>query len=393
MNTKWPNVKLADVMRRSAEAVDLQPDAEYRQITVKLWGKGAVLRGVLKGAEVAAPRQLVARQNQFIVSRIDARNGALGIVPAELDGAIVSNDFPLFNLVPERLLPAYLGWMCKTAAFVDECNRASEGTTNRVRLQGKKFLAREIPLPPLAEQRRIVARIDGLAANIQEARGIRRQSSGEVEALWNTSLRRAILKSGEEVPLEQVCEAIVDNLHRNPRYADSGVPCVRSPDVGWGTLSLDTALKTDEAEYRQRTIRGEPQPDDIILVREGGGTGKAAIVKPGQRFSLGQRVMMLRPAKNQMVPRFFLYQLLSPLIQEDLIIPLSKGSAAPHLNIGALRKFPFRVPSLPEQRRIVARIDDLQEKVDALERLQAETSKELDALIPSILDKAFRGEL
>ena len=48
--------------------------------------------------------------------------------------------------------------MCRTASFVEECKRASEGTTNRVRWQEDKFLAREIPLPPLAERRRVVAR-------------------------------------------------------------------------------------------------------------------------------------------------------------------------------------------------------------------------------------------
>jgi type I restriction enzyme S subunit len=52
-----------------------------------------------------------------------------------------------------------------------------------------------------------------------------------------------------------------------------------------------------------------------------------------------------------------------------------------------------RVPPLPEQRRIVTYLDDLQAKVDALKRLQAETAAELDAMLPSILDRAFKGEL
>src|SRR5207247_8654970 len=135
-----------------------------------------VQRGILSGAEIASTRQMVARRGQFILSRIDARNGALGIVPPELDEAIVTNDFPVFNVVEDRLLPTYLGWMCRTASFVEECKRASEGTTNRVRLQEERFLAREIPLPPLPEQRRIVARIEELAAQIHEARNLRPQA-------------------------------------------------------------------------------------------------------------------------------------------------------------------------------------------------------------------------
>ncbi len=126
---------------------------------------------------------MVARRGQFILSRIDARNGAFGIVPGELDGAIVTNDFPVFIVVENRLLPAYLGWICRTASFVEECKRASEGTTNRVRLQEDKFPAREIPLPPLAEQRRVVARIEELAARIHETCTLRHQAAEETDRL------------------------------------------------------------------------------------------------------------------------------------------------------------------------------------------------------------------
>jgi type I restriction enzyme S subunit len=191
-----------------------------------------------------------------------------------------------------------------------------------------------------------------------------------------------------------MCEAIIDNLHSNPVYSDQGtVPCVRSPDVGWGKLSLDRALKTDEAEYVRRTARGEPTAGDIVLVREGGGTGKAALVEKGQRFSLGQRVMMLRPDKGKTLPRFFLQQLLSPRIYEEQILVLLKGSASPHLNINSLREFSFLVFPLSEQRRIVAYLDGLQAQADELTALQQATQVELDALLPSVLERAFRGEL
>src|SRR6185369_6632235 len=133
---------------------------------------------------------------------------------------------------------------------------------------------------------------------------------------------------------EEVCTDIIDNLHSNPRYTDGGIPCVRSPDVGYGTLNLETALRTDDDEYRRRTVRGEPQPDDLILIREGGGTGKCALVSPAQRFSLGQRVMMLRPDRKKVLPKYFLHQLLSPYIQEDQSGRVLKSSASPHLNIG-----------------------------------------------------------
>jgi len=395
MTGRFAMVPLGEVLAKSEEWITLEPDDRYREVTVRLWGKGVVQRREVAGAEIAARRRLVVHSQQFILSRIDARNGAFGLIPDSLDGAVVSNDFPVFSPNPLRLLPSFLGWMSKTSGFVDLCMAASEGTTNRIRLKEDRFLATQIPLPPIAEQRRIVARIEELAAKIDEARNLRRQSVQEADALARSATHQILRSSGEyrEVPLESVCADIIDNLHSNPVYAEEGVPCVRSPDVGWGELWLDKTLRTSEEEYIRRTGRGEPQPDDIVLVREGGGTGKAAIVKEGQRFSLGQRVMLLRPDKNLVQPKFLLQQLLSPAIHDEQVVPLLKGSASPHLNIGLLRKLRFLLPSLSEQGRIVIYLDSIRARIDALKCVQTETRAELDALLPSILYKAFKGDL
>jgi type I restriction enzyme S subunit len=390
----WPTVALGDLLTKSERWVEIDPARRYKQITVRLWGQGVALRNQVSGSEIGGLRRLRIEAGQFIISRIDARNGAMGVVPPPLDGGVVSNDFPVFDVRSEAVLTAYLHWLSRTGTFVRLCKAASEGTTNRVRLKEERFLSMTIPLPPLDEQRRIVARIEQLAVKIGEARGLRRQAAQEAEALVRSALVHAIQAVGiPAIPLEEACAAIVDNLHTNPNYSWDGVPCVRSPDVGWGSLHLAGALKTSEEEFLRRTVRGRPMPGDVVLVREGGGTGKAALVREGERFSLGQRVMMLRPDVTKVLPKFFLYQLISPLVYDDQIVPLSKGSASPHLNIGALRKFCFRLPALAEQRRIVAYLDGLQDHVDALKRLQAHTAAELDALLPSVLDRAFKGEL
>ena len=394
MSPVWPKVKLGEVLRRSQETAEIEPGSEYREVTVRLWGKGVVQRGLVSGSEISGSRRFVARAGQLILSRIDARNGAIGTVPPALDGAAVTNDFPVFDADTSRIEPTFLDWLSKTPDFVELCKRASEGTTNRVRLQETSFLALEIPVPPLAEQRRIVARIEELAVKIAEARSLRQHAVAEAEALLMASRSDAILHcKAETISLDDCCTTVIDNLHSNPRYSETGVPCVRSPDVGYGTLNLEGALRTDENEYRRRTVRGKPIEDDIVLVREGGGTGKCTLVLKGQRFSLGQRVMMLRLNQLKALPRFFLHQMLSPLVQEKQIGPLCKGSASPHLNVGALRGLHMRIPPLTEQQRIAAYLDGLQSKVDALKELQFETAAELDALMPSILDRAFKGDL
>jgi len=394
MSATWPMVPLGEVLSKSDDWIQLHPDQKYKEVTVRLWGNGATLRREVLGGEIASESRLRVHTNQFIISRIDARNGASGLIPEQLEGAVVSNDFPVFTPNPDQLNARFLGWLSKTSGFIDLCKAASEGTTNRVRLKEDRFLATAIALPPLSEQRRLVERIDALAAKIEEAKSLRNLLTVECAALMKASMGSVFVDLPEvATPLNSVCTAIIDCLHSNPIYAEDGIPTVRSPDVGWGQLLLSTARKTGEAEYQRRTSRGEPAPGDIVVVREGGGTGKAGMVEKGQRFSLGQRVMMLRPDRDKIEPKFLLYQWLSPLVFEDQIMGRMKGSASPHLNIGAAKDFKLRLPPLGQQRKVVAYLDQFRDRAKKLEQQQVTTAKELNAMLPAILDRAFRGEL
>jgi type I restriction enzyme S subunit len=316
------------------------------------------------------------------------------VVQDALSGCYVSSEFPTFTPLPAKVESRWLHWLTKTNAFWDQCDEKSRGTSGKNRIRPEQFLGVVVPLPPIEEQQRIVNWIESMSPQIAELKTQQKRRMVEVEALEYRSFSDAITATdGGEKRLHEVCEAIIDNLHSNPVYSESGVPCVRSPDVGWGTLMLETALRTDDAEYTRRTVRGEPKADDIVLVREGGGTGKAALVAPGQRFSLGQRVMMLRPDKTKIVPEFFLFQLLSPLVQEEQMEPVTKGSASPHLNIGALQQFRIIVPCLTTQEGVVQHLRQIRGKIADVRSLHGTASQKVDALLPSILNQAFNGKV
>ena len=396
MSTAWPVVPLGEVLTKSEAWIDLAPDVEYQEVTVRLWGRGVTQRRQVTGAEIGSDRRLQVRPRQFILSRIDARNGAFGLVPEELDGAVVSNDFPTFDVHEDRMQPEYLGWLSRTATFVEACKSASEGTTNRVRLKEDKFLRMPLSLPPLSEQQRIVTKIERLAELVDDARTVRQAVDRDLRAILQSEARRVFDGLSKEYPsrtIENVCLEIIDCLHSNPVYSEFGPPTVRSPDVGWGRLLLESARRTSEQEYLRRTVRSEPRPGDIILVREGGGTGKAGLVEEGMRLSLGQRVMQLRPDPAQVDPVFLLQQWLSPRIQEDHIAVLSKGSASPHLNIGAIRKFQVAVPPRDMQNRVIRHLSTVREGAERLGAQHAKAGRSLDAIIPALLDRAFKGEL
>jgi type I restriction enzyme S subunit len=186
MKSRWKSAKIGELLSLSRETVEISPLETYKQVTVRLHHKGVVLRGEVSGQTVKS-NQYLARQGQFIISRIDARNGAMGIVPKELDGAIVTNDFLTYDIDASRLHPKYLDYLTSTDAFVSECRQASEGTTNRVRLKPEIFAEIEIPLPPLDEQQRIAAILDRL----MDLKSLQIEIEQELEDLISSLLQKA----------------------------------------------------------------------------------------------------------------------------------------------------------------------------------------------------------
>jgi type I restriction enzyme S subunit len=103
-------------------------------------------------------------------------------------------------------------------------------------------------------------------------------------------------------------------------------------------------------------------------------------------------VALVKPKRGLLDGEFLTWALKTPYLQERMLAR-SRGDMIRHLVLREIRDLTVPVPPFQEQRRIVAELDTLQAKVDALKSVQSETSAELDALMPSILDKAFRGEL
>jgi type I restriction enzyme, S subunit len=190
MSPEWPRVALGTVLTRRKDEITVQELDTYDRLTIRMNGGGIRLRDRLPGSEIGTKNQFLVRKEQLLLSKIDARNGAFGIVPDECDGAIITGNFWAFDIDHKRLDPRFFDYLTKTRLFIDFCIRGSEGTTNRLYLQEPLFLAQLISLPPLAEQRRIVARIEELAAKIAEARGLRREAVEEAEALKQSYAER-----------------------------------------------------------------------------------------------------------------------------------------------------------------------------------------------------------
>lgn len=192
MQNNWKRVKLEQVLFPSKIAAKISPLLEYRQVTVRMNHKGLVLREEKQGQELKSNQWLI-KTNQFVLSRIDARNGAMGIVPPELDDAIVTNDFLRFDIDETEVNIKFFNYLTCTDSFLHQCNRASEGTTNRKRLRPDLFLKIEICLPNIEDQKRIIEYLDYLWEKFADVKRHQYETERELQTLKSRILTKTFL--------------------------------------------------------------------------------------------------------------------------------------------------------------------------------------------------------
>ena len=152
-NEKYPLVRIGDFLTRNKTAIVIQNDKEYKRATIKIRNGGIFLRDIQTGDKIGTKKQFLLTKGQFLLSKIDARNGAFGVVPDELDGGIITGNFWTFDVDYNQINPHYLALLTTTSSFIEFCAQASNGTTNRHYLQESLFLNIKIPLPPLDKQK------------------------------------------------------------------------------------------------------------------------------------------------------------------------------------------------------------------------------------------------
>ncbi|MCK9561674.1 MAG: restriction endonuclease subunit S [Bacteroidales bacterium] len=173
-SNKYEQARIGDFLIKSRNIVNIEDDEEYNRVTVKINNNGVILRDTEKGINIGTKKQYRAKVGQFIISKIDARNGAFGIIPDELDNAIVTNDFPLFDVNTKKINPQFLLLITTTKVFIKFAQSCSSGTTNRQRMDIEMFLNQKIPLPKLEEQEKIVK---NYFSKIEEAERLNKQAS------------------------------------------------------------------------------------------------------------------------------------------------------------------------------------------------------------------------
>jgi len=373
--------------------------ANYKRCRVQLHAQGIVLRDEVPGALIKTKKQQVCAAGDFLVAEIDAKVDGFGIVPQGLDGAIVSSHYFLFDVIEERLDRRFLDFFIRTREFRDQVE--AQGSTNYAAIRPADVLGYEIPLPPLDDQWRIVARIEELAAHIDEAKRLRREAV-EAGGLLFALAERKIWPdqpSFPTKPLEEVTSFL--SRGRQSEQGDSDVYLIKTQHVQLGRY-IPTNLKLAHHVAARVSDDALARDGDILIACSAAGClGRVApYYATDKTVCTDTHVAIARPDRKIINPMYLYYYLRGAQGQHQLRSRERGdwqrekiGFRLTELNLKDLRQVPVPVPPLHDQRCIVAELDDLQAEVNALKLHQAETATELDAVLPAVLDRAFRGLL
>lgn len=372
--------KLSELLCRSDEVASPLSDAVYKEITVRLWGKGVIERGQVSGSSVNG-RRFVARANQFIMSRIDARNGALGIVPQSLDGALVTNDFPLFNLNSDLILSGYLDLHCKTPQFVNLCSKASKGTTNRVRLKEAEFLRSEIDLPSIEDQKKIVSQLDTIKGKLQAASALQEGIDKNVDNLLAERFQ-ATLKTAAWRPMREVAPIVRRDVtvDLEASYAELGI---RS--FGKGTFHKPTVTGQELGDKRVYRI----EPGDLLFSNVFAWEGAIAVARREDLGRVGShRFISCVPHGGLTTAEYLRFYFLT---DEGIakIREASPGGAGRNRTLGLSKLMEIQVPEPSDhvQKKFIA----LKNKLSQASIVRVKQKELSEALSSSILSRFIGG--
>jgi type I restriction enzyme S subunit len=384
MSTIWPKVKLGEVLRLDQERVFVDPNCSYPMVGVYSYGRGLFDREPIEAGKTSYRYFYRLKTEHVVMSQLFGWEGALAISSKKYAGKFVSPQFPTFLCDGAKLDRLFLNWLMKRPVFWEDLGSRTSGMGDRRRtLNPQALFACEIPLPPLSEQQLIVARIEELADQINEAREIHVKVDAEIQAMLFAAYKR-IAETATFVPMLSVAP-----LTRRPVDVDQtrSYPQVAVRSFGKGTFHRPP-LRGDEVTWQKPYL---VLTGDILISNIKAWEGAIAVATPADNYHVGShRYLTCVPKPGVATARFVCFHLLTP---EGLhaVGEASPGSADRNrtLNTKNLIQIRIPIPAYKEQ----LKFDALCEQVDAIKHLQADTTTELDTLLPSILDKAFKGEL
>jgi type I restriction enzyme S subunit len=314
MSDSLPLVELREVLRPITRPEPVEPERLYRLLGAHWYAGGLYVKDIKPGSQIQANQLYRVERGDFVYNRLFAWKGSFAIATEDHHGCYVSNEFPCFAINTERIEPRYLGrYFSRASVWEDALGLSSGGTpTSRNRLKEARLLSMFIPLLPLDEQRRIVTRIEELAAKIEEARGLRRQAVAEAEALVNACARTILAAVNADVTeLRCWLDQDRDGIQTGPfgsqlgshDFVDSGVPVLTIGNVQYGGLILD-GLKCVPIDKARQLNRFAIKEGDILFARMGT-VGRCCVVPTeAEGWLINYHIIRVALDRSRVEPRY-----------------------------------------------------------------------------------------
>ena len=323
------------------------------------------------------------------------QNGKSAIARGLIDGlGFGSTEFHVLR-PSSRVIPEWVHLFVRQQSFRGEAVQHFRGAVGQQRVPAEFLESYPLPLPPLDEQRRIVARIEELFNRIEEARRLRAAVDQDAEELMTSELAEVFPDPENELRKGWHLKGVAE-ISEKPQYGYTqsaqdepiGPKFLRITDiqdrqVNWETVPF---CFCDEKELKKYRL----EPGDIVFARSGATTGKTFLVEECPEAVFASYLIRLK-VREGIVPAYVYWFFQSPYYWRQV---KPRGAAQPNMNARVLSSLKIPIPgTAAEQCRIIEYLDGVQAQVAELKRLQAESAAELERLSGAVLARAFRGEL
>lgn len=438
-------VKIGDLLTRVKEPIDIEEDKQYKRVTIKTNNQGVYLRDIEFGRNIGTKKQFIIHEGQFLLSKIDARNGAFGIVPNDLDGAIITGNFWAYEVNHELLNIEWFNIFVSSREFIDICDRASSGTTNRRYLDENKFLNFTISLPSFNEQSLFVEnfkwikqKFDFIMSELSyqydliiklrqsilqeavEGKLVPQDPNDEPASVLLEKIKEEkerLIKEGkikkekplppiseDEIPYElpegwewvrlgELCSYI--QRGKSPKYSNiEEIPVISQKCIQWDGFDISKARFIDPMSLDSYTEERFIVPFDLLWNSTGLGTLGRINVYPKielyNKVVADSHVTVIRPLKEFVCSKYLYLWFAGPIVQSEINNKSTGSTKQTELNITTVREYIVPLPPLNEQKRIVEKVDQLMALCDELEKNIEESKKDSELLMQSVLQEAFK---
>lgn len=286
-------------------------------------------------------------------------------------------------------LSKWIYFYLQSKYFLNHFNSNKNGLIGGVSINKLKQVS--IPVPPLAEQKRIVSKIEELFAVIDKQVKQLEQTQQNLIYFRKSVLFHFLNSKTNLLCLKDITVKITDGTHKTPKYFNKGIPFLSVKDIYDRQLHFDNCKYISSDEHNILFKRCNPEKGDVLITKSGT-IGRTAIVNISTPFSLFVSVALIKPNKKCVDSAYLMYSLDKYIASID-ISQVIKGGVVKNLHIEDIKKIAISLPSITEQKAIVKKIETAFAAADKAQAVITDALEQAKQLKQSILKRAFEGKL